>query len=188
MIRIAIVGDTLSRARRLATLLAEDDRLDVVDVQAATPALNSTAEVLVGIALLGADFPEAGVPVVLLTDARPEFNRNIHAFLPLAASPAEIAAAITAAASGLTVLTQEQSLRWIPSPMGSDRQMEQLTARELQVLRLVADGNGNKDIAAALGISEHTAKFHVAQILAKLDATSRTEAVSIGMRRGLIAI
>jgi DNA-binding NarL/FixJ family response regulator len=55
-------------------------------------------------------------------------------------------------------------------------------------LRLVALGLGNKEIASRLDISEHTAKFHVSSILAKLGAASRTEAVTIGMTRGLVAI
>jgi DNA-binding CsgD family transcriptional regulator len=63
-----------------------------------------------------------------------------------------------------------------------------LTARELDVLRLVAEGDANKEIAWKLGISEHTAKFHVASILGKLNAGSRTEAVTIGIRRGLVLI
>jgi DNA-binding NarL/FixJ family response regulator len=60
----------------------------------------------------------------------------------------------------------------------------QLTAREREVLRLMADGLGNKGIATALGISSHTAKYHVASVLAKLDAHSRTEAVTRGLREG----
>ena len=63
-----------------------------------------------------------------------------------------------------------------------------LTARETEVLGMLADGLGNKIIAARLGISAHTAKFHVASIMAKLGAGSRTEAVTIGMRRGLVVI
>jgi DNA-binding CsgD family transcriptional regulator len=58
----------------------------------------------------------------------------------------------------------------------------------MEVLHMMAAGSGNKQIAASLSMSAHTAKFHVAQIMAKLGATSRTEAVSIGIRRGLIPI
>jgi len=64
----------------------------------------------------------------------------------------------------------------------------QLTAREREVLRLMADGLGNKGIATALGISSHTAKYHVASVLAKLDAQSRTEAVTKGLREGLLPL
>jgi DNA-binding NarL/FixJ family response regulator len=66
--------------------------------------------------------------------------------------------------------------------------VEDLTARESEVLRLVGLGLGNKEIAARLTISEHTAKFHISSILGKLHAASRTEAVSLGIRKGLIPI
>jgi DNA-binding NarL/FixJ family response regulator len=65
---------------------------------------------------------------------------------------------------------------------------EPLTARELQVLQLVAQGLPNKGIARQLGISENTAKFHVASLCGKLGASSRTEAVTIAARRGLILL
>jgi len=61
-----------------------------------------------------------------------------------------------------------------------------LTARELEVPRLMADGASNKIIAHRLGISDHTVKFHVTSILSKLNAGSRTEAVTLGVRRGLV--
>jgi DNA-binding NarL/FixJ family response regulator len=63
-----------------------------------------------------------------------------------------------------------------------------LTVREREVLRLMAQGLGNKGIAAALGISAHTAKYHVASVLAKLDAHTRTEAVTRGLREGLLPL
>jgi two-component system nitrate/nitrite response regulator NarL len=65
---------------------------------------------------------------------------------------------------------------------------EPLTARELQVLQLVAQGLPNKGIARRLGISENTAKFHVASLCGKLGASSRTEAVTLAARRGLIIL
>jgi DNA-binding NarL/FixJ family response regulator len=61
-----------------------------------------------------------------------------------------------------------------------------LTPREIEVLRLLADGASNKIIAHKLGISDHTAKFHVTSILSKLNAGSRTEAVTLGVRMGLV--
>jgi len=63
-----------------------------------------------------------------------------------------------------------------------------LTAREMDVLRLVAQGLGNKSIARELAISSHTAKYHVASVLAKLGAHTRAEAVSRGIRRGLVPL
>jgi two-component system, NarL family, response regulator YdfI len=65
---------------------------------------------------------------------------------------------------------------------------ESLTPRESEVLALLADGLGNREIASRLGISEHTIKFHIRSILGKLGASSRTEAVSRGLRSGLIEL
>lgn len=99
-------------------------------------------------------------------------------------------AAIVAAAADLTVLTQAQVRRLFRSrqTLEPGALIEPLTPRELQVLRMLADGLGNKEIASKLGISDHTAKFHVTQILGKLGAGSRTEAVAIGIRRGIVPI
>jgi len=63
-----------------------------------------------------------------------------------------------------------------------------LTPRELEVLRLIADGEGNKSIAYLLEISEHTVKFHISSIFGKLHVSSRTEAVKAGITNGLISI
>ena len=63
---------------------------------------------------------------------------------------------------------------------------QSLSARERQALALMADGHSNKEIARRLGISVHTAKFHVASVIAKLRATSRTEAVALALRQGLL--
>jgi DNA-binding NarL/FixJ family response regulator len=65
---------------------------------------------------------------------------------------------------------------------------EEITSRETDVLRMLAEGLVNRDIATRLGISEHTVKFHISSILDKLGASTRTEAVALGIRRGLIPI
>jgi DNA-binding NarL/FixJ family response regulator len=65
---------------------------------------------------------------------------------------------------------------------------EELTPREQQVLELLAEGLPNKAIAARLGISDQTVKFHVASIAAKLGATNRTDAVRLALRRGLLTL
>ena len=72
------------------------------------------------------------------------------------------------------------------SPRSSDAGDVTLTARELDVLALMAEGASNKQIAKQLGISVHTAKFHVASVLEKLDATGRTDAVAHAARKGVI--
>jgi DNA-binding NarL/FixJ family response regulator len=142
---------------------------------------------------IGDDAP----PTVLLADSlgRAELRRALHAgvraVLPRDAAAAEIAAAIHAAAAGLIVLSSEDMDALLPAelePPTSFAPGETLTSREMQVLGMLAEGLGNKDIAARLKISEHTVKFHVSSILGKLGATSRGEAVARGMREGLVVI
>ncbi len=113
------------------------------------------------------------------------------------ATPERLQDAVRAVASGLLAVdprlastlfvTPGESLRPIPLREG-EGPVEELTAREREVLQLVALGLANKAIARDLGISEHTVKFHVAAILAKLGAGSRTEAAHIGARRGLVTL
>lgn len=110
-----------------------------------------------------------------------------RAVLPPHATAEEIAAAIEAIAAGLVVLHPD-TMAAAKSPGRRAAASPPLTPREIEVLGMMADGLGNKIIAARLGISLHTVKFHVASIFAKLDAESRTEAVTIGVRQGLIMI
>lgn len=192
MIRISILAGTLNRARQLAELLADDDRLDILDVRAyPTRSLDIRTQVLVALGLSPGALSQFEVPAVVVSDANPAFRRNVRASLPLGASASEISAAIQAVANDFTVLTAEQLVRFIPAASnqnGDEALIEELTPRELQVLRMMANGDGNKEIALSLAISEHTVKYHVAQILGKLSAATRTEAVSIGIRRGVIPV
>jgi len=100
------------------------------------------------------------------------------------ASCGQIVHAVKSVAAGLTVF--DSAL--VPQSSSDQPSLEELTPREIEVLRLLADGLGNKDIAAKLGISEHTIKFHIHSILGKLGAASRTEAVARGLRSGLIEL
>jgi len=100
------------------------------------------------------------------------------------ASPEKIVQAIKSVASGLIVIDGVFGVQ----RSDEDPLAELLTPRETEVLRLLADGSGNKEIAAHLNISEHTIKFHIRSILGKLGASSRTEAVSRGLRHGLIEL
>ncbi len=114
--------------------------------------------------------------------------------LPRDATPDEILAALEAAAVGLVSLPAELALELVSASRvsGAPRQAtpptQPLTRREIEVLGMLAEGLANKNIAARLGISEHTVKTHVASILTKLDAFSRAEAVAIGARQGLILL
>jgi two-component system, NarL family, response regulator YdfI len=108
----------------------------------------------------------------------------------------QIVGAVLAASAGLVVLDRSLSLPTAPMPeratparpVTDEYPGDALTPREIEVLQLMAEGLPNKIIASRLKISLHTAKFHVAQILGKLAATSRTEAVTIGARRGYVML
>lgn len=133
--------------------------------------------------------------IVLLTDdpadAHPFSGRRGAGLgvLPRHAGAAEIGAAIQAASLGLIVTHQEFADRDAgASPVRSTLDGAVLTPREIEVLRMLAAGLPNKAIANRLGVSAHTVKFHVGSIMSKLRASSRTEAVTEGIRRGLIYV
>ena len=132
--------------------------------------------------------------VVLLDGADPEdgvraLNAGARAVLHRSSSRNEIIAAIKVITSGLVVLPPELLATLLhEAPPADDVLKAQLTRRELEVLAAMADGASNKAIARQLGISFHTAKFHVAAILAKLDADSRTEAVAKAAQSGLVML
>ena len=137
------------------------------------------------------------LPIVLLTnESQPVWTvealrLGVRAMLSRDASQAEILAAVEAAANGLAVLDPRELDALLSSAIPAQAaaaETSALTARELEVLRMMADGASNKIIAWKLGISEHTVKFHVASILAKLAAGTRTEAVTIAIRRGLVLL
>jgi DNA-binding NarL/FixJ family response regulator len=132
--------------------------------------------------------------VVLADDERPARTLGALALRGWAvvardAGPAELQAAVVAAGQGFRVLPGPRASRLgrgrHPEP---ESPAEPLTPREREVLELLGQGLSNRRIAERLGISEHTAKFHVASLCGKLQASSRTEAVSRGLRRGLIAL
>lgn len=141
---------------------------------------------------------EAGSPaLVILTgpdaDIAEDLRLGARGVLPREAEAGEILAAVEAAAAGLVVLhpdSVEPLLPHLVAPSSAppNGPAEDLTPREIEVLSMLAEGAGNKLIARRLGISEHTVKFHVGSILAKLNASSRTEAVTTGIRQGLIMV
>ena len=118
---------------------------------------------------------------------------GLRAILPRYATPEEIIAAIQAAATGLVALHPDifdsMLSRIRPGQQSElDPSGQILTPREIEVLRMIADGLGNKEIASKLSISDHTVKFHISSIFAKLSASNRAEAVTLGIRHGLIMV
>jgi DNA-binding NarL/FixJ family response regulator len=104
------------------------------------------------------------------------------------APPEELSAAIVAVIQGLVVLPRALTGRLLRGQEVVEEPSEPLTVREREVLGLLGQGLSNKMIARNLRISEHTVKFHVSSIYAKLGAASRTEAVGLGARLGLISL
>jgi len=137
--------------------------------------------------------------IVLLTevsDARSIsrlLRSGVRAILSRESDPDDVLSAIYAAYDGLVLLSTPaaESLAAVygDNPLEPETELsEEITSRETDVLRMLAEGLVNKDIAVRLGISEHTVKFHISSILDKLGASTRTEAVTPGIRRGLIPI
>jgi DNA-binding NarL/FixJ family response regulator len=130
------------------------------------------------------------IPAVLLAAqantavVRSAARVKIYSVLPMEATTHQLVVAIAATVAGFAV-TLPRPPAGLPE---ATRIAEDLTAREVEVLRLMARGYRNKQLATVLNISEHTAKFHVSSVLAKLGARTRTEAVTIGMTRGLVAV
>jgi DNA-binding NarL/FixJ family response regulator len=140
----------------------------------------------------------SAIPTLLLT-ANPDVatrrkaaRLGIHSVLPIETDRGQLVIAITALDAGLAVTMPELALPATPTDWNhqivEDTPQEALTERETEVLRLLAAGRHNREIASMLHISEHTAKFHVSSILSKLRARSRTEAVRAGINRGLVPI
>jgi DNA-binding NarL/FixJ family response regulator len=133
----------------------------------------------------------SAVVPVLLFSSEPDpsmvnliLNKKAGGMLFADASSEQLIQAIKSIAAGLTVFDRALITRdTVDGPA-----VEPLTPRETEVLTLLADGLGNKEIAHRLNISEHTIKFHIRSILGKLGASSRTEAVSFGLRSGLIEL
>lgn len=143
--------------------------------------------------------PLSEAAIVLLTevsDARSVarlLRIGVRAILSRESNTDKVLSAIYAVCDGLVLLSTAtaESLAAVygDQPLELEDEMsEEITSRETDVLRMLAEGFVNKEIAARLGISEHTVKFHISSILDKLGASTRTEAVTLGIRRGLIPI
>jgi len=180
----------------LAEEVAEHDP-DVVLVELASGADEDALAALRTVSVDADDGARPSPAVVVLMDERDPSNvvealrAGVRALLPRDAGAAEIVAAVCAAAAGLVAVAHE----WTEALLGAwsfghgaENSAEPLTRREVEVLRLIAEGLGNKQIAARLAISEHTVKFHVGSVFAKIRASTRAEAVMIGARRGLIVL
>jgi DNA-binding NarL/FixJ family response regulator len=191
-IRVLVFSDDpLARAGLAARLAGREDIAVVPDPE--EPREGAPAAILWDLGAAPAPdalLPPGGLPVVALAageeSAAEALRAGARAVLSRAAPADAVAAALVAVTRGLTVLDPTLAVGWIRPP--AEGPAEGLTPRETEVLSLLAEGLANKAIAARLGISEHTAKFHVNAILAKLGADSRAAAIVKAARLGLVAL
>ncbi len=202
MIRVTIVSPNPALRIGLRELLSRQPDIKVVGETVDLESINETeTEVAVLASVSSARVLEnkTSFAILFLTDdvesLRGMFNSDLRAWGVLSADAAEdeLVAAVRAVGEGL----------WVGAPSlvgdlirlsgrressSEDPLVEQLTARELEVLQLMSQGLANKQIALALGISEHTVKFHLSSLYAKLGISSRTEAVKRGIELWLISL
>jgi two-component system, NarL family, response regulator LiaR len=205
-VRVLLVDDHPVVRQGLRALLSTQDGIEVVgeadDGEAAVAATErlSPDVVLMDVVMPGMDGVEAlrrigerrpQTRVVMLTSYADErtameaVDAGASGFLLKDASPRDVAAAIRAAHRGEAVLHPSVAAKLLAERRRPPAAHADLTARELEVLRLIARGLQNKQIAAQLHVSEKTVKTHVSAILRKLDVTDRTQAAMYAVRERL---
>jgi DNA-binding NarL/FixJ family response regulator len=199
MIRVLVVARSPAVRAGLRAML-EDSKISVI-AEAST--LDDQFAFEIDVIVSDDTLPErsslTSPALVLLSDLEQPPTRLLEArgwaLVPSDASASELRAAVIASAQGLAVLPAHLAANLIalePEPAlvraEIDDTLEELTARERDVLEWLALGYSNKRIAKQLEIAESTVKFHIAAIYAKFNVSSRVEAVNIAARRGLIAL
>lgn len=187
---VAVVG----RATSLETLSGEllDAEPDAVVFDASNDNPHKVLEELTASNL------SSDTSIILLLDHAPPgfvaeaIRAGVRAVLPSQVTAEQLGAAVRATVEGLFLLHSSDVQNLFPAASLAAQPLaelpEALTPREREVLQMLASGLANKEIAAKLSISDHTVKFHVASILGKLGAATRTEAVALGIRRGLVLL
>ena len=198
-----VAGDALARAG-LAAQLAEQPGLTIVGQVGLSPDLAPDIEAYRPDVLIWdlawdpaaaledlSALPDDAPPVLALmaegANGAGAWTAGARGLVLRDAGPERISSALAALHQGLTVLDPALSTA-IPGTRNLPSEAVQLTPRELEALRLLADGLTNKAMADRMGISENTVKFHVNGVLGKLNAQSRTEAVAQAARMGLILL
>jgi len=190
-IRVLVAADTVEDTRKLEEIFADSSGFSVA-VSTTTAGLGRLERTVADVFVIrtrtehGVLLP-ALAPVLWLgpSPGQSREGSGISAVLSPDAPPAQIRAAAAALAVGLRVQDGGARRHFDESEFSL---VEPLTERELEVLNLVAEGFSNPEIARQLRVSRNTVKFHVSSVIAKLGASSRTEAVAIALRRGLIII
>ncbi|MCQ3936347.1 MAG: DNA-binding response regulator [Chloroflexi bacterium] len=202
MIRVTIVSPNHALRVGLREMLNRHPSIRVVgEVVRLADVNEKETEVAVLASVSSARLPEekGNIALLFLTDdlesVRALLSSSLRAWgvLPADAGADELSAAALAVAEGLWVGAPSlvEGLMRLPrggGALGEESLAEPLTVREKEVLQHMAEGLANKQIALLLGISEHTVKFHLSSLYAKLGAASRTEAVKRGIELGLISL
>jgi two-component system, NarL family, response regulator YdfI len=193
-VRVYIVAGSAPQRSGLETLVKRAERLVAVGSGNLSSAVPQHADVVLSETLAGEVPQQSLTPppywVTLVEDAQASWvhkalSEGLRGVLPLRARDREVELAVESAAHGLVTLfpdylpQRQQEAVLEPSP---------LSQREQEVLGYLALGGSNKEIASKINISEHTVKFHLNSIFAKLRANNRSEAVATGIRRGLLRL
>jgi len=202
---VTIVSPNPALRIGLRELLSGQTELNVISEAASVDELDDSLEEDADVLVLASVSPAGmsslkNIPAILILTDDAEDVQTIQdssakawGVIPLNATEDELVAAVRAVGEGL----------WVGAPglvrglmrkssrvelINGESLLEPLTARETEVLQLMAQGMANKQIAVALNISEHTVKFHLSSLYAKLSVSSRTEAVRVGLGHGLISL
>ncbi|MBL8090020.1 MAG: response regulator transcription factor [Anaerolineales bacterium] len=201
MIKVTIVSPNHALRVGLREMLNNQANIEIVGEAVRLEDVNEReTEVAILASVSSVRFSEKkNFAILFLTDdiesIRGFINSNLHAWGVLSANATEeeLVAGILSVSEGLWVGAPSlmQGLMRLPKSgegLGEESLSENLTAREKEVLEKMAEGLANKQIALALSISEHTVKFHLSSLYAKLGVASRTEAVKRGIELGLISL
>ena len=193
-IKVALLTDDPLLRAGLSSLLAQVGSIDVVENDAEVALWDAGNDASKTLARL-AELRTMPMPVVAVVGdpahTAPALAAGARGVVLRDQVGPGIHAALAAVRSGLTVMDTQLATSLVPhQPVRTDapKGRGELTERERQVVQLLSEGLSNKLIADRLGISDHTAKFHVNGVMMKLGASTRTEAVVEAMRRGLIRL
>lgn len=203
-IRLLLVDDHVMVRMGLVTLLSDETDLEVVgqarngsEAESLFKELRPDVTLMDGILpdqhgtevvrSILARYPSAAIIVMSINETAEDvhiaMNAGARGYVPKSHDQEIILQAIRAVAAGNVFLPRELELR-----LAERNQLVSLSHREIQVLTLIAQGKANKQISGELGLSSNTVKTHIARIFAKLDASDRTQAVTIAIQRGLVKL